>query len=84
MGIKLPGPMVLHGDNQAAQHLATNRAENARTKHIDVAYHYIRQQVEHEVIRLEYVSTDWNVADIFTKALPEVKLTRFRDLMGLQ
>ena len=35
------------------------------------------------VIELVYTSTDYNLSDIFTKALPEVKFTKFREMMGI-
>ena len=83
MDILLEGPLVLHGDNQAAHHLAKNKADKQRTKHIDVAYHFIRQQVDRQVLQFKFVSTDYNAADIFTKALPEVKVLKFSKLMGV-
>nr|GEY18614.1 hypothetical protein [Tanacetum cinerariifolium] len=42
----------------------------ARSKHIDIRHHFIREQVESGVVKLYFVTTDYQLADIFTKALP--------------
>jgi hypothetical protein len=57
---------------------------NARTKHIDLRYHYVRDAIESGRISLSYVHTNDQVADALTKALPRVKLERFRGRMGLR
>nr|GEX54695.1 reverse transcriptase domain-containing protein [Tanacetum cinerariifolium] len=44
---------------------------HSRSKHIDIRYHFIREQVERGVVELYFVSTDYQLADIFTKALPQ-------------
>nr|GFB68405.1 hypothetical protein [Tanacetum cinerariifolium] len=43
---------------------------HSRSKHIDIHHHFIREQVERGVVELYFVSTDYQLADIFTKALP--------------
>ena len=50
---------------------------HARTKHIEVHYHFIKERVLDGDIDLTYVRTDEQVADIFTKALGAEKLRRF-------
>jgi hypothetical protein len=64
--------------------LAKNGLMNARTKHIDLRYHYIRDATENGTISLSYVHTNEQIADALTKALPRVKLEHFRRLMGLR
>jgi hypothetical protein len=64
--------------------LAKNGLMNARTKHIDLRYHYIRDATENGTISLLYVHTNEQIADALTKALPRVKLEHFRRLMGLR
>ncbi|GKE93231.1 hypothetical protein Tco_1574326, partial [Tanacetum coccineum] len=52
--------------------LSTN-AENialSRAKHIDIHYHFIKEQVENEIVELYFVQTEYQLADIFTKPLP--------------
>ena len=57
---------------------------HVQTKHIEVHYHFIREQVLAGDINLVYVSTEEQVADIFTKALGAEKLRRFRTMLGLR
>lgn len=70
-------------DNQGAIALATNPAFHARTKHIGVRHHFIRDQVEDHTISLQYIPTDDQVADVLTKALVYAKHSKFRTAMGL-
>ena len=49
--------------------IAENPAHHARTKHIDVRYHFIRERIELEQLMLQYVKSKENVADMFTKGL---------------
>ncbi|GJT90867.1 hypothetical protein Tco_1079712 [Tanacetum coccineum] len=44
--------------------------EHSRSKHIDMRHHFIREQVENDVVEHYFVMTDYQLADIFTKALP--------------
>lgn len=62
---------VLHCDNQAAIHFSKSSIENAKTKHIDVRLHYIRDLIKNKVFEVNYVKSQKNPADIFTK--PQVK-----------
>nr|GEZ35216.1 integrase, catalytic region, zinc finger, CCHC-type, peptidase aspartic, catalytic [Tanacetum cinerariifolium] len=50
--------------------LCCNNVQHSRSKHIDIRHHFIREQVERGVVELNFVSTDYQLADIFTKALP--------------
>ncbi len=70
MGARAIGPTLLREDNQGAIFLSNNAAFHKRSKHIDVRFHYIREQVANKVIILEYVNTVDNTADILTKQLP--------------
>ena len=57
-------------DNCGAQLLATNAIYHSRTKHIDVRYHFIREQVEARRINLQHVPTQEMRADALTKPIP--------------
>ena len=56
---------------------------HARTKHIDIKFHFLRGKVMDEVIVLEYKPTEEMVADGFTKALPKDKHTKFLTTLNL-
>jgi hypothetical protein len=70
----------LRCDNQAAIHISNNPVLHQRTKHIDIQFHFVREKVLEQKVKLEYVSTDENEADGFTKGLGTVK---FEKNMGL-
>nr|GEX26043.1 hypothetical protein [Tanacetum cinerariifolium] len=60
----------LHCDNKSAIALCCNNVQHSRSKHIDIRHHFIREQVETGVVELYFVTTDYQLANIFTKALP--------------
>ncbi|CAH9119565.1 unnamed protein product [Cuscuta europaea] len=60
-------------DSKSAIAMAKNPTFHSRTKHIDVQHHFIRQLVAEEKITLHFCGTDWQNADLFTKALNQAK-----------
>ncbi|GJY94441.1 retrovirus-related pol polyprotein from transposon TNT 1-94 [Tanacetum coccineum] len=70
----------LYCDNKSAIALYCNNVQHSRSKHIDIRHHFIREQVENGVVELYFMTTDYQLADIFTKALPrerfEFRLSR--------
>nr|GEX73588.1 retrotransposon protein, putative, unclassified [Tanacetum cinerariifolium] len=60
----------LYCDNQNAIALCCNNVQHFRSKHIDVHYHFIKEQVVNEIVELYFVQTKYQLADIFTKPLP--------------
>nr|GEU97076.1 retrovirus-related Pol polyprotein from transposon TNT 1-94 [Tanacetum cinerariifolium] len=60
----------LYYDNRSAIALCYNNVQHSRSKHIDIRHHFIREQVEKGVVELYFVTTDYQLVDIFTKALP--------------
>ena len=80
----IEGPTTLHSDNQSAIALAKSGNYHARTKHIDIRYHYIRFVIENGSLKLIYCPTDDMTADTLTKALPSVKAKHFAASLGLQ
>ena len=77
------GPTLIHCDNQSCIKLMENPVFHERTKHISIKYHFIRDWVQKGVVKLEYITTDEQVADILTKSLPRGKHVHFRDKMGV-
>ena len=75
---------TLYCDNQAALTLATTDNFHARTKHIDIRYHFIRYSVEIGAFKLIYCPTNDMVADILTKALPGWKVKGHTAALGLR
>lgn len=74
---------VILEDNQGAIAIAKNPVDHARTKHIDIRYHYIRECVQNGQIQLKYCCTENMKADILTKPLPRQKFEYFREKIGL-
>ena len=66
-------PITIHSDNQSAIALAKDDRFHARTKHIDIWYHFICYVIEEGKIRLTYCPTEDMTVDIFTKALTSLK-----------
>ena len=77
-------PITLYCDNMSSIQLAKNPVFHARTKHIEVHYHYVQEKVLAHEIDLVYVSTHEQVADIFTKSLGAEKMQRFQAMLGVQ
>ena len=71
VGGPLEEPIVINEDNQGAIAMAKNPVGHARTKHIDIRYHFVREGVQNGAIFLNYVATDEMIADILTKPLPK-------------
>ncbi|RXW15151.1 hypothetical protein EST38_g10703 [Candolleomyces aberdarensis] len=76
-------PTILYCDNQGAIKLSTNPVFHARTKHIDIHFHFIRQTITSRDIQLIFCPTDYMVADAMTKPLGRVKFAEFRKSMGV-
>nr|GEV55022.1 putative reverse transcriptase domain-containing protein [Tanacetum cinerariifolium] len=68
----------LYCDNRSAIALFCNNVQHSRSKYIDIRHHFIQEQVEKGVVELYFVTTDYQLADIFTKALPR---ERFKFLL---
>ena len=77
-------PLILNCDNQGAIALAKDNKFHARTKHIDMHYHLIREAVEDGKVAVQYIPTGDNVSDIFTKPLAKAKFRELAELLGLR
>ena len=76
-------PTTLYCNNQAAIHLATDDNYHARTKHIDIRFHFIHQTITDGAISIEYCPTQDMTADILTKALPKHKVAIHSQNLGI-
>jgi hypothetical protein len=81
-GIDIP-TTTLFSDNQSAIALTKEHQYHARTKHIDIRFHFLRWIVEEGRLRLIYCPTDDMIADALTKALPSTKVKHFAAELGL-
>lgn len=84
MGFPQTAATILWCDNQGAIALTEDPSVHARTKHIDVQYHYSRERVEMGEIGFKYIHTLENLADTFTKSLPETSFIKHHQSMGVQ
>jgi hypothetical protein len=70
-------------DNVSAINLAKNPISHGRSKHIELRYHYLRDQVAKGLIRLEHCRSEVQIADILTKSVQVEVFKRLRDMMGV-
>ncbi|GJS82194.1 retrovirus-related pol polyprotein from transposon TNT 1-94 [Tanacetum coccineum] len=64
----------MYCDNKSAIALSCNNVQHSRSKHIDIRFHFIKEHVENGVIELYFVNTEYQLADIFTKALARERI----------
>ncbi|GJZ20632.1 hypothetical protein Tco_0557222 [Tanacetum coccineum] len=74
----------LYCDNRSAIALCCNNVQHSRSKHIDIRHHFIREQVEKGVVELYFVTTDYQLADIFTKALSRERFEFLLPRLGMK
>ncbi|GKC72367.1 hypothetical protein Tco_1118250 [Tanacetum coccineum] len=74
----------LYCNNKSAIALCCNNVQQSRSKHIDVWYHFIKEQVENDVVELYFVKTEYQLADIFTKALPRERFVFLINKLGMK
>jgi hypothetical protein len=77
--IPLLSPPMLWCDNSSALALASNLVFHARTKHIEVDFHFVREKVTNKDIKLRYLSTLDQIANIFTKGHTANRFCFLRD-----
>ncbi|GKA53269.1 retrovirus-related pol polyprotein from transposon TNT 1-94 [Tanacetum coccineum] len=74
----------MYCDNQSAIALCCNSVQHSRSKHIDIRHHFIKEQVERKVVELYFMETKYQLADIFTKALPREHFATLLPLVGVK
>ncbi|GKC65546.1 hypothetical protein Tco_1098144, partial [Tanacetum coccineum] len=74
----------LYYDNRSAIALCCNNVQHSRSKHIDIRHHFIREQVEKGVVELYFVTTYYQLTDIFTKALPRERFEFLLPRLGMK
>jgi hypothetical protein len=76
-------PIPIYCDNKSAISISKNPVMHSKTKHIPIKYHFLQEQVAEKNIRVEYVGTKEQVADIFTKPLPREAFEHLRQTLGV-
>ena len=84
VGLEQKGPSTIYEDNQGAIELAKNPRFHNRTKHIDVSFHYMKEQVNPKTVSVKYCPTNLMLADIMTKGLSRNVLETFRDNLRVE
>ena len=79
-----PRRVTILGDNRGALALAKNPMYHARTKHVDIRYHFVREKVEEQLVKMEWIAGGLNPADGLTKPLAKTKFESFRRMLGLR
>ena len=84
LGVAHPPRALLWCDNIGSKYLAANPIFHARTKHIEIDFHFVRVRVAQKLLDIRFIHTGDQVADGFTKALPIVNLRQFRNNLNLR
>ncbi|GJR04960.1 retrovirus-related pol polyprotein from transposon TNT 1-94 [Tanacetum coccineum] len=74
----------MYCDNKSVIALCCNNVQHSRSKHIDIRFHFIKQHVENGVIELYFVNTEYQLADIFTKALGRNRIEFLINKLGMR
>ncbi|GJZ90598.1 hypothetical protein Tco_0662525 [Tanacetum coccineum] len=74
----------MYCDNKSAIALCCNNVQHSRSKHIDIRFHFIKEHVENGVIELYFVNTEYQLADIFTKALCRERIEFLINKLGMR
>ncbi|KAK3788830.1 hypothetical protein RRG08_032853 [Elysia crispata] len=72
---------TLNCDNQGAIALSKNPVHHQRSKHIDIRYHFVRDEISNGLMKVQYVPSEENLADVFTKPVSKVKMQKFKTLL---
>jgi histone deacetylase 1/2 len=83
--LKISHPPIarLWCDNIGARYLSANPVFHARTKHIEIDFHFVRERVAQKLLDIRYIHTNDQLADGFTKPLATYKMKIFRDNLNL-
>nr|GEU43367.1 retrotransposon protein, putative, unclassified [Tanacetum cinerariifolium] len=74
----------MYCDNKSVTALCCNNVQHSRSKHINIRYHFIKEQVENRVIELYFVNTEYQLADLLTKALGRDRIEFFINKLGMR
>nr|GEX33078.1 retrovirus-related Pol polyprotein from transposon TNT 1-94 [Tanacetum cinerariifolium] len=75
--------VLIYCDSKSAIAISCNSVQHTHTKHIDVRYHFMKDHVEKGTIELYFVGTEYQLADLFTKSLPEARFKFLVEKLGM-
>ena len=81
---QLSVPMTIYEDNQSTICMTKNNQSHGRSKHVDIKYHFVREQVERETVKIIYCKSEDMTADIFTKGLLCYQFKKLRTKLGME
>nr|GEZ04921.1 hypothetical protein [Tanacetum cinerariifolium] len=75
---------LMYCNNKSDIALCCNNVQHSQSKHIDIRYHFIKEQVENRVIELYFVNTEYQLVDLFTKALGRERIEFLINKLGMR
>ena len=75
--------MVVYCDNSSTINISKNPVQHSKTNHTEIRYHFIRDLVERKIVCLEYIPTERQNAEIFTKPLDRSKFETLRQVISV-
>jgi histone deacetylase 1/2 len=83
LGVRQSRPPVLWCDNPGATYLSANPIFHARTKHIEIDFHFVREKVASGSLTVRFITSEDQIADMFTKHVTQLTLRKFRSNLNL-
>ena len=80
----IPTATLVYCNNVSTVYLSGNPLHHQRTKHIKMDIHFVREKVQHGDVRVLHVPSRYQIADIFTKGLPQVLFDDFRSSLSVR
>ncbi|CAL9023566.1 unnamed protein product [Prunus brigantina] len=77
-------PMDLYCDNKAAIAIAHNPVQHDRTKHVEVDRHFVKEKLDAEIISFPFISSEYQLADVLTKAVSTTVFLNSLDKLGMR
>nr|GEW49814.1 hypothetical protein [Tanacetum cinerariifolium] len=76
--------ILMYYDSKSAIAISCNPMQHSKTKHIDIRYHFIKEHVEKGIVELYFVGTEYQLVDLFTKALPKKRFEYLVHRIGMR
>lgn len=83
MNFSMNNKVTLFCDNKSSILMSKSNENSKRAKHIDIKNHFLKDVVNDKILDIDYISSENNLADIFTKSLSKELFIRFRNQMNM-